>query len=117
MHERSRGTSVHVPQLGLLLIMARCRDCGHTIVFVLMRKTGKLCPVAPIPDDQGTIIARPGIRAGRGPRYVDGIVRHYEIALEPDQVRLIVHRAVCPHPKHLPKARPVPEVTPQPVLI
>lgn len=97
--------------------MARCKDCREVIVFVLMAKTGKLCPVAPNPDPNGSIVARPGVRAGRGPRYVDGIVRHYEIPLEPDQVRLIVHRAVCAHPTNLPKARPVPTATPQPTLV
>lgn len=98
--------------------MARCKDCGQVIVFVRMRKSGKLCPVAPVPDEQGFIIARPGPRTGRGPRYLDGIRRDYQIALEPDQVRLIVHRAVCAHPRNLPKARPVPEATTtQPALI
>ena len=96
--------------------MARCRDCGHVIVFVLMR-SGNLCPVAPHPDPNGTIIARPNTSSGRGPRWIDGHVRHYEIQLDPDQVRLIHHRGVCPHPKHLPKARPVPTTNPQPVLI
>ena len=62
--------------------MAQCRDCRAVIVFVLMRDSGKLCPVAPVPDAKGTIVARPGVRSGRGPRYVDGIVRHYEIQLE-----------------------------------
>ena len=87
------------------------------IVFVQMRKSGKLCPVAPNPDPNGTIVARPGVRTGRGPRWVDGIVRHFEVTLDPDQVRLIVHRAVCAHVRNMPKARPVPEANPQPALI
>lgn len=102
--------------------MARCRDCGHPIVFVQMRESGKLCPVAPAPDQIGTIVARRRDGIGKGPRYVDGIVRHFDVTLEPDQVRLIHHRGVCTHPRALPVARPIPALadltTPkQPTLI
>ena len=104
--------------------MPKCRDCGHPIAFVQMRESGKLCPVAPAPDEIGTIVARRNDRPGpgRGPRYVDGVVRHLNVTLDPGQVRLIHHRGVCTHPRALPRARPIPTVaeltTPQqPTLV
>lgn len=92
--------------------MSRCRDCGHTIVWVVMR-SGKKAPVAPNPDDRGTIVAT---RARNG-QLVNGHHYRTDDGLLPGERCYVHHRAVCPHPKHLPKARPVPEVTTQPVLI
>lgn len=97
--------------------MAKCRDCGHLILWITMR-SGKLCPVAPAPDERGTIVARKDRRG----QWFDGIVRHFAITLDPDQRRFIHHRGVCTHPKALPTAKPTPTVadltTPkQPTLI
>ncbi len=93
--------------------MSRCRDCGHTIVWVTMR-SGKKAPVAPNPDDRGTIVAR-RLLSGQ---LVDGRPHNANDTLIPGERHYVHHRAVCPHPKHLPKARPVPTVTtPQPTLI
>lgn len=97
--------------------MAKCRDCGHVVLWVTMR-SGKRAPVAPAPDDRGTIVARKDRRGD----WVDGIVRHLNITLDPDQRRFIHHRGVCTHPRALPAARPIPALAdlttpPQPTLI
>lgn len=96
---------------------SKCRDCGLEITFVKMQ-SGKSVPVAPAPDERGTIVAR----RLRG-RWVDGVtVYRLTVKIAPDQRRLMHHRGVCTHPKALPKRRPIPKLadltTPQqPTLV
>lgn len=76
--------------------MSVCRVCAVTIRFVRMRETGRLVPVEPIPDPQGTVAARlvKPARYGFTPSLVGHVVSK-DHPLEPGQSLFMAHYGEC----------------------